>query len=84
MKTMKKNFIKTSFAAICVVAAGLGGLNAYDDVNQSNENVLLVENVEALSSGEIGFWCRYTECGTCVTTHGPVHGSNIRVPGWWP
>lgn len=82
---MKKNLIKTLFAAICVVAAGLGGMKAYDAANQSNGTALLVENVEALSSGEQGFWCHSSEYGSCATNGSDVHPAyNIRVPGWWP
>ena len=51
---MKKNVIKTAIAAVCVVAAGMGGMKAYNAANQSEANVLLAENVEALSSGDLG------------------------------
>lgn len=46
---MKKNVIKTAFAAVCVVAAGVSGMKAYNVANQSQTNMLLAENVEALS-----------------------------------
>lgn len=46
---MKKNVIKTAVAVICVVAAGMGGLRAYNVANQSQADMLLAENVEALS-----------------------------------
>jgi len=46
---MKKNVIKTAFAAVCVVAAGVSGMKAYNVANQSQTNLLLAENVEALS-----------------------------------
>ena len=49
---MKKNVIKTAIAAVCVVAAGMGGLKAYNAANQSEANLLLAENVEALSAGD--------------------------------
>lgn len=29
-KKMKKNVIKTAIAAVCVVAAGMGGMKAYN------------------------------------------------------
>lgn len=45
--------MKTMVAAVCVVAAGMGGLNAYNAANQSEADMLLAENVEALSQGEI-------------------------------
>ena len=46
---MTKNFMKTAVAAVCVVAAGMGGLKAYNTANQSKADMLLAENVEALS-----------------------------------
>ena len=49
---MKKKVIKTAFIAICVVAASLGGFKAYHVTNLSKTDLLLAENVEALSSGE--------------------------------
>lgn len=51
---MKKNVIKMSFAAVCVVAAGVSGMKAYNAANQSETDMLLSENVEALSSGDRG------------------------------
>ena len=51
---MKILNVKTAIAAVCVVAAGLGGMKAYDAANQSDTGFLLAENVEALSSGEGG------------------------------
>ncbi len=47
---MKKNVIKTAFAAVCVVAAGMGGLKAYNVADQSKVDMLLAQNVDALSS----------------------------------
>ena len=57
---MKKNVIKMAVAAVCVVAAGMGGMNAYN-ANQSEADMLLSENVEALSSGDYGGYipCKY-------------------------
>lgn len=49
---MKKNVIKTTFAAVCVVAAGMGGFKAYSVAAQSDADMLLAENVEALSQEE--------------------------------
>lgn len=49
---MKKNFIKTVVAAVCVVASGMGGMKAYNAANQSEADMLLAENVEALSQNE--------------------------------
>ena len=49
---MKKNVIKTAIAAVCVVAAGMGGMKAYNTANQSETDMFLAENVEALSYGD--------------------------------
>ena len=46
---MKISTMKTAIAAICVVAAGFGGVKAYNAMNQSETDMLLAENVEALS-----------------------------------
>lgn len=43
---------KTAFAAVCIVAASFGGVKAFYVANQSETDLLLAENVEALSSGE--------------------------------
>ena len=48
---MKKNVIKTAVAAVCVVAAGMGGFKAYNVAAQSETDMLLAENIEALSAG---------------------------------
>lgn len=47
---MKKNVIKTAVAAVCVVAAGMGGLKAYNVANQSKAELLLAENIDAFSA----------------------------------
>lgn len=49
---MKKNVIKTTFAAVCVIGAGMGGLKAYNAANQSEADMLLSENIDALSAGD--------------------------------
>lgn len=51
---MKKNVIKTAVAVVCVVAAGMGGLRAYNVANQSQAEMLLAENIDALSQGDYG------------------------------
>ena len=48
---MKKKVLKTMVAAVCVVAAGVSGMKAYN--NQSEVNMLLEENVEALSKNAV-------------------------------
>lgn len=74
---MKKNVIKMTFAAVCVVAAGMGGMKAYNAANQSETNLLLSENVEALSSGDMSDWSNNGNCnipgGICwYMDHGQV------------
>ena len=49
---MKKNVFKTMVAAACVVAAVMGGMKAYNAKNFSEADLLLAENVEALSARE--------------------------------
>lgn len=44
--------MKTAVAAVCVVAAGMGGLKAYNVSNQAKVDTLLAENVEALSQND--------------------------------
>lgn len=53
---MKFFNVKTAIAAVCVVAAGFGGMKAYNNANQSESEMLLAENVEALSSGDECNW----------------------------
>lgn len=65
---MKKNVMKTMVAAICVVAAGMGGMKAYNAANQdlSKADMLLAENVEALS------WDEGDAIDACITRSCPV------------
>ena len=46
---MKKIF-KTAMFAVAVMAAGYGGVKAYNIANLSQKDLLIYENVEALSS----------------------------------
>lgn len=80
---MKKKTMKTMLAAVCVLAAGFGGMKAYNAANQSEGNSLFVENVEALSAGECNYWCHSTQCGTCANGYGGNswdNASNWRYP----
>lgn len=52
-------------ATVCVVAVGMGGFKAYNAANQSEADMLLAENVEALSQGE-----GYVPNGT-INKHNP-------------
>ena len=65
---MKKNVIKMAVAAVCVVAAGMGGMKAYNAANQSEADMLLSENVEALSQDEGGGCCYYSPNSYCICT----------------
>ena len=47
---MKKNVIKMAVAAVCVVAAGMGGLKAYNVADLSKAEMVLAQNVDALSA----------------------------------
>ena len=51
---MKKSVFKSAFAIACVVAASVSGFKAYDQNNKNvaAANMLLAENVEALSAGD--------------------------------
>ena len=69
---MKKNVIKMTVAAVCVVTVGVVGMKAYNVANQSEANNLLEENVEALSAGDCG-----RSGGDCV---GPM-AQCIKIPG---
>ena len=53
-------------AAVCVVAAGMGGMKAYNAGNQSEANMLLSENVQALSGGETVWY------GVCIFSPGSI------------
>ena len=50
---MKKNFIKSACAIACVAVASVSGVKAYNASNHSEASMLLAENVEALSQGEV-------------------------------
>jgi len=49
---MGKKIIKMSVAAVCVVAAGVIGMKAYNVADQAKVNMLLAQNVDALSAGD--------------------------------
>lgn len=67
--------MKTMVATVCVVAAGMGGMKAYNAANQSETNMLLAENVEALSQGDdagaiCSAHCTYSPGNDCLFQHG--------------
>lgn len=76
---MKKKVFKTMAAVVCIAAAGMGGMKAYNAANQSKINMLLMENVEALSQNEvidcIDKCCDYDDSSTaCEYKCGAIHG----------
>ncbi len=74
---MKKNVLKTMAAAVCVVVAGMGGIKAYNAGNRSEANMLLSENVEALSGSEKTPVCIFAFGGCCVQN---INGQIVVVP----
>lgn len=58
MFKIAKYLVKTTFAAICFAVVGISGMRTYTASNQFGTNMLLAENVEALS-GDIE---PHTEC----------------------
>lgn len=78
---MKKNVIKTTVAAVCVVAAGMGGFKAYNAAAQSETDMLLAENVEALSETEFGGKNTKTSKTPKTTTDSSESQKNIY--GWF-
>lgn len=81
---MKK--MKTMLAAVCVVAASMGGFKAYNVANQSEADMLFAENVEALSNWEDraheqgccfyapGYNCYYWYNGNFIVAQGMHRG----------
>ncbi len=80
---MKKNVIKMTFAAVCVVAAGVSGMKAYNATNQSEANLLLSENIEALSSGDGSNPCNSCQGGCYCYTNGGWQGGQINANSNW-
>ena len=87
---MKKKVIKSAFAIACIVAASVSGFKAYDQHDKNAAaNVLLAENVEALSAGDnfnLPGWLTnnethyYLAANTCYVTK-VVNGVTQRIPG---
>lgn len=75
---MNKNVYKTMVAAVCVVIAGMGGTKAYNAGNQSETNMILSENVDALSDPEIKVPC-YFSAGECVFNATNANGESGTV-----
>lgn len=59
---MRKNKIKMAFATICVAAVGIGGGIAYKMASQTESDILLEENIEALSMAEQGSTVKILKC----------------------
>lgn len=55
---MKKKLIKTTLSVVCISAAVFGSWKAYStyNVNANNAELLLLEDVEALSDIDISAW----------------------------
>ena len=71
--------MKTMLAAVCVVAAGVGGFKAYNAVNQPGMYMFIAGNVEALTAGESEGDCIESQCGfgsyqVCYYECGSIHG----------
>lgn len=71
--------MKTMLAAVCMVAAGVGGSKAYNAVNQPGVYMFIAENVEALTAGESLGDCVESQCGfgayeSCYYDCGSIHG----------
>ena len=71
--------MKTMLAAVCVVAAGVGGFKAYNAVNQPGMYMFIAENVEALTAGESEGDCVMSQCAfggydVCYYDCGSIHG----------
>lgn len=94
---MKKIVLKSAFAIACVAAASVSGFKAYEQHNKNvaAANMLLAENVEALSSGDglldslmglLGYQPKeekqypYMTMGGCYKTI-TMNGKTQRVPG---
>lgn len=71
---MKKNVIKTAFATVCVVAAGMGGLKAYNFANRSQANMLLAENIDAFSTESDGDYGDTEDCEDCKKQYSDWQG----------
>lgn len=87
-----KNFMKTAVAAVCVVAAGMGGFKAYNAANQSQADLLLAENVEALSDPDgstnntlkSGDWHSNFVLDTVwYVSGGSATATLTSAPSWW-
>lgn len=63
--------MKTAVAVVCVVAAGIGGLKAYNTANQSHADMLFAENVEALSQDDgDNFWGNHSALSYYANLYG--------------
>ena len=70
----EKKSIKSAFAIACVAVASVSGVKAYNASNHSEADLLLLENVEALSDPEIKIPC-YASSGIC--TFNAVDANNM-------
>ena len=70
---MNKNLFKAMAATVCVVVTSVSVFKAYNVSNQSEANMLLKENVEALSDPEIRSPC-VSAIGGCLVNAVDAHG----------
>lgn len=68
-----KKIIKTAMFAVAVVAAGYGSVKAYD-AYMTNGNVLMNDNIEALSSTGEGGGTYYIKCYSSLV---PEAGASV-------
>ena len=62
---MKKKIL---YGIVAMMCATIGGVKAYDGLTKNNMSALMVENIEALTSGDVGE-ARYTIVrGNCTVT----------------
>ena len=69
-KANMKKFMKMAFAVVAFAAVGLGSYKAYGSytaANMSEEDLLIAENIEALSSPE--FPNQWIDCTWAANTH---------------
>lgn len=93
---MKNLNVKTAIAAVCVVAAGFGGMKAYNYSTLSQADMLLAENVDALSDVEVEYeganefqqlqiWSMYRNCPWISKSYNEIcdYGVRYRGQNYW-
>ena len=80
---MKK---KTLYGIVAMMTIALGSVKTYNGLTQNNMSVLMMENMEALTSGEDGhFWLDLFGCNggndKCFT--GTLSFDGFEISGTW-